>query len=312
MTNVLVLGGLGNDELTQAVAEALGVPLGHRMIEPFPDGELHVEIEESVRGRDVYLIQSTDAPVADHLLALLLTADAARRAGARMVTAVIPYFGYARQERRAHGREPVGARVIADLLEASSVQRVVAIDLHTGSLEGFFTVPLEHLTAVPLLIEAVRASIRRESVVISPDLGAVKLAERYARALDLPVAVVQKTRLSGLDVRAGSLVGDVRGLAPIVVDDMISTAGTVEAAVHAALQAGAIPEVTVVASHGLFVGPARERLDALPIRKVVVTDSVAQHEANLPVHVVGLGGLIADAIRRLASGQSLSDLLEHG
>jgi ribose-phosphate pyrophosphokinase len=311
--NLSIFSGTANQPLAQTIADQLGTHLGHTTLRRFPDGEIHVQLEESVRGQDVYLVQSTGAPVGENLLELLLLSDACRRAGAARLTGIIPYFGYARQDRRASGREPVGARLIADVLKSGGLHRVVAVDLHTASLEGFFPFPLEHLTAVPLLAEAVRPQVPHDSIIISPDLGAVKLAERYARLLDLPMAVVHKSRLSGEEVEARGIVGEVKGRSPVVVDDMISTGGTVEAAVKALLAAGALPEVTVVASHALLVGPAARRLKDLPINSLVTTDSLAVPEGfPVPLQVVSLGPLLAEATRRLSQEQSLNELIARG
>lgn len=311
---ITILSGSANLSLAEAIADQLGLRLGSRVLQRFPDGELHVEIQETVRGHDVYLIQPTSPPVAAHLLELLLLADACRRAGAAFLTAVVPYFGYARQDRRASGRAPVAARLIADLLQSSGLHRVVAVDLHTTALEGFFSIPLEHLSAASLLAEAVRLKVPPNAVIVAPDLGAVKLAERYASLLHLPLAIIHKTRLSGEEVRVQRIVGDVRGRTPVVVDDMISTGGTIQAAIQALLAAGCVSaELTVVASHGLFVGPAEERLHAVPIHRLLVTDSVARPAREpFPLHLTSLGPLLAEAIRRLHSNQSLSDLLVHG
>jgi ribose-phosphate pyrophosphokinase len=304
--------GSANVPLAAAVAEQLEMPLGSRRLQRFPDGELHVEIEESVRGHDVYLIQSTTSPVDAHLLELWFLADACRRAGASHLTAVVPYFGYARQDRRASGREAVGARLIADLFAASGLQRLVAVDLHSAPLEGFFGLPVEHLSAVPLLADAVRPMIPANAVVVAPDLGAVKLAERYSYSLHLPMAIVDKKRLTGEEVRARRVVGRVEGCPVLVVDDMISTGGTVQAAIQALLAAGCAPEVTVAASHALFVGPVVERLRELPIRRLLATDSVAASaQLPFPVHGVSLAPLLAEAIRRLHGQQSLGDLILH-
>jgi ribose-phosphate pyrophosphokinase len=310
--SLIVFAGSANTPLAAAVAEQLGVALGPRLVYRFPDGELHVELQESVRGHDVYLIQSTSPPVEAHLLELWFLADACRRAGAAHLTAVVPYFGYARQDRRASGREAVGARLIADLFAASGLQRLVAVDLHSAALEGFFAMPVEHLSAVMLLVEAVRSLLAPNTVVVAPDLGAVKLAERYGRSLQLPMALVDKERLSGETVRVRRVVGRVEGCPVLVVDDMLSTAGTVQAAIQALLAAGCTPEVTVAVSHGLFVGPAVERLRTLPVRRLLATDSVAA-PAHLPfpVHGVSLAPLLAEAIRRLHGQQSLGDLLLH-
>ena len=312
--NLSIFSGSANPPLAEAIARNLGVSLGRVVLQRFPDGELHVEIQESVRGHDVYFIQPTSLPVETHLLELLFLADACRRAGAAHLTAVIPYFGYARQDRRASGREPVSARLVADLLQASGLQRVVAVDLHTTALEGFFRIPVEHLSAVPLLAEAVRPTLLANTVIVSPDLGAVKLAERYARLLQLPLAIVHKTRLSGEEVRVQRIVGDVRGRVPIVVDDMVSTGGTIQAAIQALLAAGCVSEnLTVIASHGLFVGPAQARVRAMPIHQVYVTDSVARPASEpLSLQVVSLESLLAETISRLHNQRSLSDLLVHG
>jgi ribose-phosphate pyrophosphokinase len=310
--NLTLFSGPANHALTETVAAKLGVRVGECVLERFPDGEVHVEVRESVRGHDVYVIQPTGPPVDASLLELLLVADACRRAGATHLTAVVPYFGYARQDRRARGREPVGARLIADLIGASGVERLVAIDLHSAALEGFFPIPLEHLSAVPLLVETVRPFLPENAVIVAPDLGAVKLAERYAGLLDRPVAIVHKIRLTGEEVSVRRLLGEVRGRAPLIVDDMISTGGTIDAAIKALLAAGCAGEIMVAASHALLVGPAIQRLHALPVKRFVVTDSLAVPPVRgIPLHIAGLGPLLADAIARLHDNQSLADLIVH-
>ena len=310
--SLVLLAGTSNPALAEAIATHLGVPLAEREASRFPDGEMQVEVRTSVRGCDIYLIQPTGPPVEEHLFQLLLLADACRRAGAARLTAVVPYLGYARQDRRGTGREPVGARVIADLLAAGGLHRTVAVDLHSASLEGVFGMPLEHLTAVPLLADALLAGLRDDAIIVAPDLGATKLAERYARVLGLSVAFVHKRRLTGATVSVRGVTGEVRGRTPLVVDDMITTGGTVEAAIRALLEAGAREEITVAATHGLLVGDAARRLGALPIRRLLTTDSVAAPDATgLPLERIGLAPLLADAISRLHSGRSLSDLIVH-
>jgi ribose-phosphate pyrophosphokinase len=306
-----IFAGTANPRLAEAIAGALEIPLGNCVIERFADGELHVEIEETVRGGDVYLFQPTSSPVEEHLFELQLLADACQRAGAGRLTAVMPYFGYARQDRRANGREPVAVRVVADILGTSAIERLIAVDLHSAAMEGVLPFPLEHLTAVPALAEAVRAGRSDGAgVVVAPDLGATKLSEQYATLLDLPVAIVHKTRLSGDSVMVRRITGEVREQSPIIVDDIISTGGTIEAAVAAVLQAGARPEVTVVATHALLVGPALERLARLPLRRLVMTDSVRlPEELSLPHEVVSLAPLLATVIQRLHAGESLNDLI---
>ena len=310
--NLAILAGSANPALARAIAGRLGVAIGKSEVERFPDGEIHVEIHDTVRGHDVYLVQPTSPPADRHLMELLLLADACRRAGALRLTAIVPYLGYARQDRRAHGREAVGARVVADLFRAGRLDRVVAVDLHAGALEGFFAMPLEHLTAIPLLAKALRSSVDPQSVIVAPDLGAAKLADRYARLLGLPVAVIHKVRVSAAKVTARAVTGEVRGRRPLIVDDMISTGGTIEAAVEAVVSAGALPEVTVAATHGLFVGPAAERLRRGSIRRLIVTDSVIPSaEQSLAVEYVSIGPLLASAIDRLHRNESLDEFIAH-
>lgn len=308
-----ILTGSSNDALGEGVAKKLGVELAPRILKRFPDGELNIEIQQSVRGCDVYLIQPTCPPVDEHFFELFLMADACRRAGATHVTAVIPYFGYARQDRRAHGREPVSLRLLADLIAASAIQRIVVVDFHSRAVESAFAIPVEHVSAVSLLADAVRPSVHKDAVVVSPDLGAVKMAEHYARLLGLPVAIIHKTRISGAEVTVQGIIGDVRDREIVVVDDMITTGATIEKAVKALLDAGCSSSgIKVVASHGLFVGNAAERLAQLPIKTVYVSDSVPRPELfPLPLQVSSLAPLLAETIQRLYRLDSLSDVLAH-
>jgi len=308
-----ILTGSSNDALGEGVAKKLGVKLAPRILKRFPDGELNIEIQQSVRGCDVYLIQPTCPPVDEHFFELFLMADACRRAGATHVTAVIPYFGYARQDRRAHGREPVSLRLLADLIAASAIQRIVVVDFHSRAVESAFAIPVEHVSAVSLLADAVRPSVHKDAVVVSPDLGAVKMAEHYARLLGLPVAIIHKTRISGAEVTVQGIIGDVRDREIVVVDDMITTGATIEKAVKALLDAGCSSSgIKVVASHGLFVGKAAERLAQLPIKTVYVSDSVPRPELfPLPLQVSSLAPLLAETIQRLYRLDSLSDVLAH-
>ena len=307
--SLILLAGSANVALAESVAANVGVQLARRILERFPDGELHIELQESVRGHDVYLIQPTCPPVDEHLLELLLMADACRRAGALYLTAVIPYFGYARQDRRSRGREPLSARLVADLISRSGLQRVVAVDLHSHAVESAFAIPVEHVSGVPMLAEAVRFSVRRDAVVVSPDLGAVKMAERYAKLLDLPVAIIHKTRISGEEVSVQRIVGDVAGKEVLVIDDMISTAGTVQKAIKALLEACCSASgIKVLATHALLVGAAAERLRQLPIERMYVSDSVPRPaQFPVPLQVSSLAGLLAQVIQRLHRHESLSD-----
>ena len=304
-----IVPGTANHALAEAVATALGTQLPPCRVERFPDGELR-HVVECVRGTDVYVVAPTGPPVNENVVELLLLLDACRRSGATRVTAVVPYFGYARQDRRSRAGEAVGARVIADALATAGAQRLVVVDPHTVALEAMCGTPVEMLTAVPGLAAALAPSISSESVVVAPDLGAVKLAEHYAALLRVPVAVVRKTRESGSRVHAEELVGDVDGRPTVIVDDMISTGGTIEAAVRVLLTHRATPEMVVATTHGLLVGAATDRLAALPLTCLLVTDTVAQDTTlPLPLQVHSIAPLLADAIGRLHRDEALDDLL---
>ena len=298
-----LFSGRANIGLARGIASELGVSLGRCVVENFPDDEFRVEILEDVRGGDIFLIQPTNPPVASHLLELLLLADACRRAGASRVIALTPYFGYARQDRRVTGQEPVGARLLSDLMSVR-LDHVVTVDLHTPAIEGFFNVSVENLTAVPLLVEAVRPLIREDHVVVAPDLGAAKIAQRYAEALELPVAYLHKIRAGPEEVGVHGITGQVTDRRPLLVDDMISTGATMVSAVEALLKAGCQPRITMIASHGLFAGNASERFSSLPLEHILVTDSIPAPPIEfLPVKVVSLKGLLSSQVRRLG-GQS--------
>jgi ribose-phosphate pyrophosphokinase len=309
-SELVLISGSAHPALAAAVASELGLDLGVCTIERFADTEMHVQLRTEVAGAEVFVLQPTGPVVAHNLFELLLVADACWRAGASRVNAVVPYFGYARADRRRHEGEALACRVVADQLGRAGFSRVLTIDLHSGALEGAFPMTLVHLSAVPLLAKAIRTHVDEHSVVVSPDLGAAKLAQRYARLLgNLPLAIVHKTRLGGAVVRAQGLVGDVRDRRPVVVDDMLSTGGTIEAAVRAVLEAGCLPDILVVCTHALHVGGAIERLAALPIRGLITTDSLPP-KSNLPFsqEVVTIATLLGEAIARLRRGGSLVPL----
>jgi ribose-phosphate pyrophosphokinase len=298
----VLLAGSSHPSLSKSLAAELNIGLGACTTATFPDGEYDVQVSENVRGADVFILQSLHAPVGEHLLELALLTDACHRSGAARVTAVVPYLGYARHDRRESGSEPLGARVVAELLAASRVERLICLDLHSPAVEGCFPQPVEHASAIPVLVEALRANLPTNAVVVSPDLGAVKRAELFARPLGLNVVVVHKQRLSGSDVQAQGVVGDVKGRHAIVVDDMISTGGTLVAAVNAVLAAGAERPVTVVASHGLFVGQAAERLASIPLARVIVSDSLpGPSNPTFTLERVSCAPVLAAVVRRLIS-----------
>lgn len=299
--NPRIVSGTGHRALAQAVAGALGTEPVACETERFPDGELRPEVGD-VQGADLYLVQPTGPPVHENLMELLLLLDACHRGGARRLTVLLPYFGYARQDRRTRAGQPVGSRVAADLLVAAGADRLVVIDPHSSALEAMCGVPVEVLTAVPLLADALGQELSRAAVLVAPDLGAVKLVEHYGRLLRLPVAVVRKTRVSGTQVQAEELVGRVAERPAAIIDDMISTAGTVETAVQVLLAHGAVADITVAATHALLVGGARDRLESLPIRRLLVTDTLPPAPAGtLPLQVCSVAPLLADAIGLLAA-----------
>jgi ribose-phosphate pyrophosphokinase len=300
-----IVAGTGNRPLAVAIAEALGTEVTPCEIERFPDGELRPSVGE-VRGGDVYVVQPTGPAVDEHLVELMLLLDACRRAGADRVTAVVAYFGYARQDRRGRTGQAVGARVAADALATAGADRLVVVDPHTAALEAMSDVPVEALTAVPALATTLGSVASDATVVVAPDLGAVKLAERYAAAMGrLPVAVVRKARLSGSEVEAHDLVGDVDGRPVVIVDDMISTGATIEAAIGLVRDRGGTDDVTVAATHGLLVADAAARMAAAGARRIVVTDTLPV-AAAAPVEVCTVAPLLADAIRRLHADEPLA------
>lgn len=279
-------------------------------IERFPDGESRISIRQAVRRHRVCLLQSLGAPVGERLLELGLLADAAYRAGADELVAVVPYLGYARHDRRTKEGEPLGAAVMGRLLSACRFERVVTVDLHGASLEGFFSCPVENLTAESLLTDALRP-FASDGVVVAPDLGAAKLAHRYARRLDLPVAIVHKTRLGAREVVAHEVVGEVRGRRPIVVDDMISTGHTIAAALGAVIGRGAVPDAIIAATHGVFAPGVEQVLSQNPIRALFVTDSTEPIAsiAKIRVERVSLAPTLLDVLGRLHKGCSIQDFL---
>ncbi|MEN3011084.1 MAG: ribose-phosphate pyrophosphokinase [Candidatus Bipolaricaulaceae bacterium] len=335
-TNLRILAGSASLPLAQALARELGVELceadlpdpksGERRYTPgrFPDGEIRVQIQQSVRGKDVFVIQSTCPPVNDHLMELLLLVDALKRASARMVCAVIPYFGYARQDRKKTGRVPISARLVANLLETAGVDRVVTLELHAGQIQGFFNVPVDHLRIDPLLhrhILAHHPEWVEELVVASPDLGGVWRARRLGKLFDCPLAVVvtyrsergEKARLPTGEIRQ-QVIGDVRGKRVLLVDDILATGGTLVEAAQALVDAGA-REVYAACAHGLFVGEALSALERAPLRQVLVTDSIALRDEvrrHPKVEVVSIVRFLADAIRRIYQHESITEFLAYG
>lgn len=300
---LVVLAGSANLVLAAAVPSELGLEPASRLLEQFPDGEVYVRLQADVGGCDVWIVQPTSPPADRHLVELLLLADACRRAGCGRLGAAVPYFGYARQDRRTAEGEALGARVAADVLAVARLDRLVVVDPHSPAVEAMVSIPTDTISAVPVLAAALQSRITDDAVVVAPDLGAAKLAERYAAVLDLPVAHVRKTRLTGTDVQADEVVGSVRDRTPVIVDDMVSTGATIAAAVNALLRAGSRDRMLAAASHALLSGAAPQTLGSLPLDKLFVTDTVVPLAALPPSgEIVAVAPLIADAIARTRGG----------
>ncbi len=309
LRDVVLLTGRANPTLAAAIADELGAKLGACDVDRFPDGEIAVRLHEPVRRKDVFIVQPTAPPVNDHLVELLALADACRRAAAARLTAIVPDFAYARADKRHGRREPITGRMVADCLETVGFQHVVTVDLHTPQMEGFFSVPVDTLTAVPVLCRALRERLPADVAVVSPDAGRVDLATDYAQRFGAPVVVLHKRRDSGTETHVTHVVGDVVDRPCLIVDDIIATAGTVADSVAALLAAGARREIFIAATHGLFLPGAREKLSHPALREIHVTDTVPVPSADWPsLRVVSIAPVVAAALERFLAHDSIGDL----
>jgi ribose-phosphate pyrophosphokinase len=309
---IKLFSGTANPELAREVAEYLGMPLGQVKITPFSDGEIYVQIKESVRGVDCFLIQSTCSPVNENLMELLILLDAFKRASAGRITVVMPYYGYARQDRKAAGREAITAKLVADLLTTAGANRVVCLDLHAPQIMGFFNILVDHLYASPVLIEHIQSLPQQNTVLVSPDVGGVARARAFAKKLnDAPIAIIDKRRSQHNVAEVLSVVGDVKGKVAIMVDDMVDTAGTLVKGAELLKREGA-KSVIAVATHAVLSGPAIERLENSPIEKLIVTNSVPLDAAKNSKKIVQLSvaKLLGEAIARIHDDCSVSELFE--
>jgi len=312
MRDWVILSGNANRPLAEKICEKLGKTLGRAESRRFSDGEIFVEIQENVRGRDVYVIQSTSGPVNDTLMELLIMIDALKRASAKEITAVVPYYGYARQDRKVAPRTPISAKLVADLFAAAGATRVVSMDLHAGQIQGFFDIPFDNLFSSPVLVEYLKLEMagHTDVVMVSPDAGGVERARAYAKRLDASVAMIDKRRTGPNVAQAMNVVGDVDGKIAIILDDMIDTAGTLTEAAHAVLDRGA-KKVYAAATHGVLSGPAIERITASKIEKVIVTDTIpltAEAKACKKIVQLSVADLLAEAIYRIHNYDSVSSL----
>jgi ribose-phosphate pyrophosphokinase len=306
--SIKLLTGTSNQNLAKEVSEYLNIPLSDAFVSRFSDGEVRVQINESMRGEDVFVIQSLCPPINESIMELLLILDAIKRASAGRITAVIPYYAYARQDRKDKPRVPISARLLADLITVAGAQRVVVVDLHSPQIQGFFNIPVDNLHALGVLYDYLKDKVDGETVVVSPDAGGVESARLLANKIGCPIAIIYKRRPEPNVAEVLDLIGDVKGKRAIIVDDIIDTAGTVCAASELLLSKGAI-RVDVVATHGLLSGPAVERLRKLPVEEVVITNTIPAEHKNLEkLKVLSIAPLIGEAIRRIHEGESVSML----
>ncbi len=305
--DIRLYAGNSNPVLAQAIASSMGQELGHATVERFPDGEVFVQYKDSLRNADVFIIQSTCNPTNENLMELLIMIDAARRASAARITAVVPYYGYARQDRKDRPRVPITSKLVANLLTTTGVDRVLTMDLHAQQIQGFFDIPVDHLYAAPVFIPYMKGILDAESVVVSPDSGSVKMAQKFADKLGCGFAVVAKRRVDAVHVASSHLVGDVKGRTCLICDDMTSTAGTLCAAAELLKKEGA-DKIYACVSHILATEKTVERLNNSCIEELIVTDSVPCNVCSDKVKVLSIANLFAEAIRRIHEGGSLSTL----
>nr|WP_199621597.1 ribose-phosphate pyrophosphokinase [Paenibacillus alkalitolerans] len=311
---VMVFSGSSNPRLAAAMCKELGLELGRVKISRFKSGEIYVHYEESIRNCDVFLVQSFSAPINEHFVELLVMIDAAKRASARTINLVLPYYGYARQERKSAPREPISAKMIADVLTTAGANRVVTIDLHSPAIQGFFNIPVDHLTALDLICDELRKLDVPNPIVVSPDAGRAKVAEKLAGAdyLDLPFAIMIKRRPAHNESVITHVIGEVENCTPIVIEDLIDTGSTIVNVVEGLKEKGA-RDVIVCASHPVFSGEALKLLDHPAIHRVMVTDSIALPEVLPPnIQVLSVAPLLADAVRIIHEGGSISVLFKSG
>ena len=309
--DIKLFSGRSNPKLAQEIADYLGTTVAPMIIKNFADGEIYVQVQESVRGDDVFIVQPLCNPVNDNLVELLIMIDAFKRASAKTITAVIPYYGYARQDRKTSGREAITAKLVADLLTTAGTDRVLAMDLHTGQIQGFFNILVDHIFATPVLVNYIKKlNIPTDDLVaVSPDTGGVPRTRYFAKELDCPLAIIDKRRDRHNEAIANTVIGEVKGKNVVMFDDLIDTAGTISEAAKLLKKEG-VKDIYVCAAHPVFSGPALQRLDSAPIKQVIVTNSIPLNQSNLPEKIVQLSvaPLLGEAISRIHDDESVSSL----
>jgi ribose-phosphate pyrophosphokinase len=311
-SNLRIFSLNSNRPLAQEIAEILGVELGKSTVSRFSDGEIQINIDESVRGSDVYVVQSTSAPANEHLMELIIMIDALKRASAKTINVLIPYYGYARQDRKARSREPITAKLIADLLETSGAHRVITLDLHAPQIQGFFDIPVDQLLGVTILSEYFKEKQMDNIVIVAPDNGGVIRARKIASILDVPIAFIDKRRPEPNVSEVMNIIGDIEGKRAIIIDDIIDTAGTLTLAADALMENGSI-EVYACCTHPVLSGPAIERIENSVIKELVVTNSIFLPEEKRidKIKVLSIASLLAEALLRIHNNVSVSELFDN-
>lgn len=308
---IKIFTGNANERFAKSICKELNIELGDSQVGRFSDGEISVHISDSVRGADVFVIQPTCPPINENLMELLILIDALKRASAGRINAVIPYYGYARQDRKTKAREPITAKLVADILTTAGADRVVSMDLHAGQIQGYFDIPVDHLTGVPILAEYFRNLVDKETVVVSPDIGGVRRARNFASLLDLPIAIIEKRRPKANVSEVMNIIGDIKDKNVILVDDIVDTAGSLTKAAKVLKDFGA-KKVYACCTHPVLSGPAIDRLKDSVIEKLVVTDTIPLTEDKQidKIEVVSVAPLFAEAIKRIYSNESISKLFD--
>lgn len=307
--DITLISGTAHPELAASIAAELDISLADANVGRFPDGEIDIKLSEDIRGRDVFVLQPTCPPVNDNWAELLLLLDTLRRASAGRITAVMPYYGYARKDRKDEGRVPISAKVVANTLVASGAQRIVTLDMHASQIQGFFDIPVDHLYARPVLLDAVVRLGVENPVVVTPDVGGTKMARAYAKRLSADLAIVDKRRVSGSETVIENVIGDVEGRNCVIVDDMISTGGSITQAAETLKRNGAA-RVVIAVSHAVLCGPAVDRIENAPVETVLVTDTIPLKKKPSNLRVVSTAPLIAHAIRNIHENNSISGLFK--
>ena len=310
MDDFVVFSGNSNPELAKKICDYLDIPLGGEKVKRFSDGEIQIEIDENVRARDVFVIQSTCSPVNENLVELLLMIDALKRASSASITAVMPYYGYARQDKKVAPRVPISAKLVADMLTVAGATRIITMDLHAGQIQGFFDIPVDNLFAAAILINYIRENFNNDLVIVSPDAGGVERARAFAKRLNAGLAIIDKRREAPNKAQAMAVIGDVTGKTVVILDDMVDTAGTLIEAVEAIMRNGA-KEVHASCAHPVLSGPSIERIEASPLKTLVVTDTIPLRQNAKTcnkIKVLTISELIGEAIIRSFKGDSVTSL----